>query len=44
MKTELVAKWIIVEGHLQVEWSEKDNIRIIHLNRFSAKESAAKAA
>jgi hypothetical protein len=33
MKTELVAKWVIVDGHLEAQWLEKDSNRVVQMNR-----------
>jgi hypothetical protein len=34
MKTEMVAKWVVVEGRLELQWSIKDENRVMRTNRF----------
>jgi hypothetical protein len=33
MKTEMTAKWVLVDGHLELQWSVKEDSQIIYLNR-----------
>jgi hypothetical protein len=42
MKTEMVAKWVLVDGHLELQWSVKADSQVIYLNRCLSQ--AAKAA
>ncbi|WP_404788592.1 hypothetical protein [Altericista sp. CCNU0014] len=34
MKTELVARWVVVEGRLELQWSIADNNLAIATHRF----------
>ncbi len=34
MKTELIANWVLVEGHLELRWIAKDDNRFTIINRF----------
>ncbi len=34
MKTELVANWVLVDGRLELQWSIKDDNRLVMINRF----------
>jgi hypothetical protein len=36
MKTELTAKWVLVEGHLELRWIAKDDNRVVMINCFAA--------
>lgn len=33
MKTEMLAKWVMVDGRLELQWSVKDDNQVIYLNR-----------
>jgi hypothetical protein len=41
MKTELTAKWVLVEGHLELRWIAKDDNRVVMINRFAAQSQKA---
>lgn len=41
MKTELTAKWVLVEGHLELRWTAKDDNRVVMMNRFAAQPQKA---
>jgi hypothetical protein len=34
MKTEMVAKWVVVEGRLELQWSIKEENWVIRMNRL----------
>jgi hypothetical protein len=34
MKTELVANWVLVDGHLTLQWFLKDDNRVVIMSRF----------
>jgi hypothetical protein len=34
MKTELNANWVVVEGRLELQWSTKEDNRVMRMNRF----------
>jgi hypothetical protein len=29
MKTELVARWVVVDGHLELKWLKKDSNQVV---------------
>ena len=35
MKTELIATWILIEGHLELRWIAKDDNQVMTINRFA---------
>jgi hypothetical protein len=42
MKTEMVAKWVMLDGRLELQWAVKDDNQMIYLNRcFSQTAKAA---
>jgi len=41
MNTELVSKWVIVDGRLELQWSIKDNIQVMVLNRCLSQTAKA---
>ncbi len=41
MKTELTAKWVLVEGHLELRWIAKDDNRVVVMNRFVSQPQKA---
>lgn len=41
MKTELTAKWVLVEGHLEMRWIAKDDNRVVMINHFASQDQKA---
>jgi hypothetical protein len=33
MKTEMTAQWVLVDGRLELQWSVKEDSRVIYLKR-----------
>jgi hypothetical protein len=41
MKTELVAKWVSVDGRLELQWAVKEENQVIYLNRCLSQTAKA---
>jgi hypothetical protein len=41
MKMEMIAKWVMVDGLLELQWSLKDDNQVIYLNRLPQTAKAA---
>ena len=41
MKTEMLAKWVMVDGRLELQWSVKDDNQVIYLNRCLSQTAKA---
>jgi hypothetical protein len=41
MKTEMTAKWVMVDGRLEQQWFVKEDDRVIYLNRCLSQAALA---